>query len=716
MGQMLVDQLGGSPIEQAVIAVLAGATLTETAAAAGLDRTDLSEAVATYRLGGRQALAEQDTTRWRQLYVRFPDWESSEQDAVTHLAPLLHQAETEGLISTWWFMRKHPCWRLRLIPGPAADSPRDLIGTALDDLAESDAIHDWWPGVYEAETAAFGGQESMTAAHQLFHDDSRAILSHLAANSAGLGRRELSLLLCGTLMSSAGLEWYEQGDVWHRVAYERPLPSEVPTRKLDAMADSLRTLMLADTTRAGALFNTNGPLAHAADWAESFRRAGQSLGACARSGTLQRGLRDVLSYHIIFHWNRLGLPNRQQSVLAWAARAAILGRPSGTVSAVGPPGAGSRTSVPATLVRIAGRFPLIIQARPRGTRLHDRVRQVRDCAATCTESTQAEEKIDLACTAWNLAALIAADCALTDLATELCERQFQIFRSAWPLSGRTAIAALQPIVNLARLDLRARNPERAYQTLLQLHRAIQHGGDVDVRGTPIRFDGFTTSAAARANVAPWLRTVLREDGTRALVAAQQWQRAARNAAEHAVPGGGIDEATQMTIISQTMDGHFDAAYATFSTAGLSTPWDQATVHCLRAFVDIACGRPDRSLLPPLLITARHTVHRPDRKRATTQIRLGLAAVDLSFELDPAQSKLLYAEVAETASGSGDAFAAREVLKHPQKEGLSSAQSTALTALVERAGLGRAKIPPDLLDELTDSVETAGQVLRDALSE
>src|SRR5262249_20403788 len=151
-------------------------------------------------------------------------------------------------------------------------------------------------------------------------------------------------------------------------------------------------------------------------------------------------------------------------------------------------------------------------------------------------------------TAWNLAALIVSDCALTDLAIELCERQFQIFQSAWPLSGRTAIAALQPIVNLARLDLRAHNPERAYQTLRQLHRAVQHGGDVNVRGTPIRFGGFTTSAAARANVGPWLRTVLREDGTRALVAARQWQRAARNAAEHAVPGEGIDEATQMAII------------------------------------------------------------------------------------------------------------------------------------------------------------------------
>ncbi|MFI6723188.1 hypothetical protein [Streptomyces atratus] len=32
----------------------------------------------------------------------------------------------------------------------------------------------------------------------------------------------------------------------------------------------------------------------------------------------------MLSYHVIFHWNRLGLSMRGQSILAWAARAAIL--------------------------------------------------------------------------------------------------------------------------------------------------------------------------------------------------------------------------------------------------------------------------------------------------------------------------------------------------------------------------------------------------------
>ncbi|WP_233526405.1 thiopeptide-type bacteriocin biosynthesis protein [Actinomadura spongiicola] len=697
-----------------MIAVLAGASLADTATAAGLEQTDLAQAVETYRLGGRQALSEQEAATWRQIYVRFSDWDASEKDAVTDLAPLLHQAEAEGLISTWWFMRKHPCWRLRLRPGPAADPRQDPIGTALDHLAQRKTIHSWWPGVYEAETAAFGGEDGMAAAHQLFHDDSRAILRLLAGNNTGLGRRELSLLLCSTLMHAAGLEWYEQGDVWHRVAHERPLPPDVPTRKLDAMADSLRTLMLADTSEAGALFNADGPLTHAADWAGSFRLAGQNLGSRARTGKLQRGLRHVLSYHIIFHWNRLGLPARQQSILAWAARTAILGPPPEVTPPAAHRSIKAPASAPVDLVQIACRFPLIIQSRPRGISLHDRVRQVNHYASTCHEPDDAEERIDRACTAWNLAALIASDCALTDLAIELCERQFQIFQPAWPLSGRTTIAALQPIVNLARLDLRAHNPERAYQTLRQLHRAVQHGGDVDVHGTPVRFDGFTTSTTARTHVAPWLRTVLREDGTRALVAAQQWQRAASNAAEHAVPGEGIDEATQMAIISHTMNDDFDAAHCAIPTANLSAPWDQATAHCLRVFVDLASARPDPSILPSLLITTRRTIHRPDPKRATTQTRLGLAAVDLAAALDTTHASRLYTEVAQAASRSGDAFAARDVLKHPNKESLRPVQSMTLTALVERAALGQAGIEPNLLADLKGSLEIAGKALQDAL--
>jgi thiopeptide-type bacteriocin biosynthesis protein len=198
------------------------------------------------------------------------------------------------------------------------------LASAFDELTSDGRIGDWTPGIYEAETAAFGGNPGMDIAHNLFCDDSRAIVNLLRGDTIALGRRELSLLLCSTLMRAANLEWYEQGDVWHRVAQERPLPTNIPTAKVTAMADEIKHAILADTTPNGPLLGATGPLASVAGWAEAFHRAGQTLAAVAGEGTLQRGLRQIITYLVIFHWNRLGLSVRTQSILAHAAHAAIL--------------------------------------------------------------------------------------------------------------------------------------------------------------------------------------------------------------------------------------------------------------------------------------------------------------------------------------------------------------------------------------------------------
>lgn len=304
------------------------------------------------------------------------------------------------------------------------------LGAAFDELAADGRIARWWPGSYEAETAAFGGNSGLDLAHELFCKDSRAILDLIRDGEIGLGRRQLSLLLCSILMWATGLEWYEQGDVWHRVALERPLPPDVPTSKLAAMANEIKQLMLADTTPDGSLLRTDGPLASVAGWADAFRRTGRTLGSTARAGTLQRGLREVVSYLVIFHWNRLGLPARTQSILAWAARTAILGLPTNPAIARPTDRRDSDTAqrvrpaagVRADAERAVERFPLVLQNRRHCGDLETRVREVREFADSCHAPAEPEDRIDRACSAWNLSALIAADCGMPDLAAELCHR------------------------------------------------------------------------------------------------------------------------------------------------------------------------------------------------------------------------------------------------------------------------------------------------------
>jgi thiopeptide-type bacteriocin biosynthesis domain len=246
--------------------------------------------------------------------IEFPDWNTAERTVADYLLPLLATAERDGEVTCWWYLRKPPSWRLRLhTPGPPAST---LLGDTLDTLVARRLITGWRPGRYEPETVAFGGDDAMTIAHRLFHADSRAILTHLPHLASR--RRELSLLLCTALLRAARQDWHEQGDIWHRASRLRPLPADVPLSLVRSMTGAVHRLLSTDTTAH------NGPLHDLRSWVDDFTRAGHDLADTAQRGALHRGLRDVLAHHIVFHWNRIGIPARTQAILAHAAAQAIL--------------------------------------------------------------------------------------------------------------------------------------------------------------------------------------------------------------------------------------------------------------------------------------------------------------------------------------------------------------------------------------------------------
>ncbi|GAA3436949.1 thiopeptide-type bacteriocin biosynthesis protein [Kutzneria kofuensis] len=711
-----------SGTERAILQVLGGASLNEAAAAEQVGQEDLVEAVEVYRQAGWQALERQQASGWWQVYIQFADWTTSEQVAADTIVPLLSQAEENGLVTNWWFMRKHPCWRLRLHPGADGQAMRAQLAVAFDQAAADGRIARWWPGIYEAETAAFGGEEGMATAHGLFCEDSRAVMRLICDGDVGLGRRELSVLLCGTLMRAAGLEWYEQGDTWHRVAQERPLPEDVPLAKLTTMASELKRVLVADTKPDGPLLSADGPLASATAWADAFRQAGHALGEAARAGTLTRGLRDVLSYAVIFHWNRLGLPARTQSILAWTARTATLDLPARTASnqpteRQSPETARAATSASRTAEdpqeRFLARFPLVPQRRFRCPDLETNVRNVRECANSCREPVTAEERINRACTVWNLSALIAADCGLPDLAVDLCHQQFQIFRAASPISGVAAIPSLQPLVNLARLTRRAGDPEGAYRELEAINRAVRGGGKVMIHGEPIDFNGLITDCPS--TVDRWLRDVMRDDGTRALAAAGQWANAATHAEKYDEADTQLREARQTRIIAHLTSGQTGTALDMIDNTLASEDWEHAVASCLRGYVLLQNQSLGPTEVIDLLNTVRRACEATDRPTTLFRARLRLAAVDLALAAG-FQARVLCTELVEDAERSADAFVAREVLTHAEcRAWAMPVQQTGLHALVEQAGLGAGHIPWPVLAELMASIEIAKSVLTETLS-
>ncbi|GIG67803.1 thiopeptide-type bacteriocin biosynthesis protein [Phytomonospora endophytica] len=261
-----------------------------------------------------------NTDSWRQINVAFTDPATAETTAVIHLAPILAAADTNGAVSPWFFIRKTPSWRIRCQPA----DPNiwcDIRGQ-FRALVHAGHIADMTEVVYEPESHAFGGPDGMAVAHALFHTDSQQILHHLASavHAERDRRRELALLLPTFMLRAAGQDWYEQGDVWARVAEHRTPPASVPLQ----LPSTVHRLISVD---ASSLTRTGQPLAHIHAWAKAYTDAGRQLAMLNETGQLQRGLRRILAHHIVFAWNRLGLSASAQSILASTAATVIFGEP-----------------------------------------------------------------------------------------------------------------------------------------------------------------------------------------------------------------------------------------------------------------------------------------------------------------------------------------------------------------------------------------------------
>lgn len=263
-------------------------------------------------------------SRWRQLNLTLSDWQTAEDFAVARLAPELAAAEDHGTITTFWFIRKSETWRLRLLPGDRLAQVYALLASITDD----DRIRDVTEPIYRPEAYAFGGDQAMTIAHALFHADSRYILGHLAT-AGGTLRRELGVLLATRLMRAAGLEFSEQGDVWRLLASRRLQPN-APAPSPPLIAAVQRLLTAADDT-AGS------PLVITPRWSQAHELAGAELDFLDRHGALTRDLREVLTHHLLFLFNRLGISAADTWLLATAAVTVTFHHPFDTHPTINPP-------------------------------------------------------------------------------------------------------------------------------------------------------------------------------------------------------------------------------------------------------------------------------------------------------------------------------------------------------------------------------------------
>jgi thiopeptide-type bacteriocin biosynthesis protein len=271
---------------------------------------------------------------WKQSTVWFSTAEAAERVAVADLGPLMSTTEDAGLITAWWFIRKRGR-KLRWLPAPgAADRANAAVATGLQALADRSAVTGCRQTCYEPETVALGGPAGLEIAHQLFHADSRQLLAYLAAPEPARLRRETTLLLCTALLRGAGLDWYEQGDVWARFAAHRQRDAGQLAQPHDPIVASVHRLMLGEPT------GPSSPFLDCPQWLKAFTAAGEALAQLAEYGELTRGLRAICTHHLLFAFNRSGVPGPQQAILATAAEHAVFRRdPPGLRASAGSPSA-----------------------------------------------------------------------------------------------------------------------------------------------------------------------------------------------------------------------------------------------------------------------------------------------------------------------------------------------------------------------------------------
>ncbi|MFI9643734.1 hypothetical protein ACIG87_27380 [Micromonospora sp. NPDC051925] len=302
---------------------------------------------------------------------------------------------------------------------------------------------------------------------------------------------------------------------------------------------------------------------------------------------------------------------------------------------------------------------------------------------------------------FNLAALLASDCGMPSLARTWCHR----LAAAAISHNHEAQYALEPIVNLARLHIRAGDGPTAWTLLENLFQAVDTRTDTMIDGIAIPAVRLTKTPAAHAKARKWLWTVLLGTGAHALAAAGQWDEASQHLRRYKGVGARMLDGRQITVISHVVAGRYEQALATLSATSPGEQWEQAVTACLYLHVPVD-DLTDR-------VTAALTVYKALRlteaEQAIFRMRVGLTLID-ALDAGHLAREQLVPKLAHDAVNDG--YAAREFLAHPGC--LSIADSRVirqLTRLVSACGLGLNFLPGESLATLNRVLDAAETVLR-----
>lgn len=298
---------------------------------AGLDAAALQRLHGIFVRAGIDALRHATSSRgWVQFGVR-PGREALRSRMYASALALAQTLLANGSARSFFFMHKEPGLRVRFELGQSDRAAlTETVRAALEAEVADGAIAALYPGVYEPETALFGGPRSMTHVHRLFTPDALMWLdfharAHAEPDLAG-SAWALSFVVLRALFEGLRIVDWEDLDVWDRIRARtgrRLAPEAAGLATLEDLRAEVRaawldpTRLFATLPEPLAVLGRTAALAiesEAARWREQyFTREDARLGT--RAGA---------ALFVIFHWNRAALSPMRQALLTES----LCGRPT----------------------------------------------------------------------------------------------------------------------------------------------------------------------------------------------------------------------------------------------------------------------------------------------------------------------------------------------------------------------------------------------------
>jgi len=217
-----------------------------------------------------------------------------------------------------------------------------------------------------------------------------------------------------------------------------------------------------------------------------------------------------------------------------------------------------------------------IPSIPAATRLREIVDLIDGATAGAANPTT------LIAIAHNKAALLASDHGLSQLARELCCRHHDRYTSLRPWTAPLARLALEPLINLARLDIRDGHADDAVALLTALWRGVEAGDDAVIRGRAVRVDDLDRGSKDWKDLRLWLWTLVLSEGIRALSAAGRWSDALAHAQRHSGIGRRLLDGRQVAVLAHVAAGDHSIAERLIAESDVREPWEHAVAAALAA--------------------------------------------------------------------------------------------------------------------------------------